>query len=140
MTAPLSLQKWGWGGKKEYSNNSWQFLVTCGEILLHLCSHLWEGQLTLNVEKLQEERKKNQCRIYIEVTGNFHMFLASDTLFEEHVKVKILSVYPSMKTKDFKLKTEYFQLWSENMEWVLEGSIILSSWKAGGNRPGLYLF
>lgn len=52
----------------------------------------------------------NQYRIYIEVTGNVPKFLASDPLFEEYVKVNILSVCPSMKTKDSKSKTEYFQV------------------------------
>lgn len=33
--------------------------------------------------KLQGERKMDQCRIYVEITGNFHMISASGPLCEE---------------------------------------------------------
>lgn len=41
----------------------------------------------------------DQCKIYVAVTGNFHMFSASDPLFEEYVKGNSLSMCPSKKEK-----------------------------------------
>lgn len=42
----------------------------------------YEGQLILNVE-ITGRKKMDQCRIYVEITGNFHMISASGPLFEE---------------------------------------------------------
>lgn len=52
------------------------------------------------------------------------MFLAPDPLFEEYVKMNILSVCPSKKKNDSKLKTERLQVWNESTEWVPEGSLL----------------
>lgn len=101
--------------------------------------HLWEGQLTLNAE-ITVRRKMDQCKIDVAVTGNFHMFSASDPLFEEYVKRNSLSTCPSKKEKWLQiLKTFSHVKWKYGMN-DRNVSIILLSWKATENRPGLYLF